>query len=182
MIFKETKLSGAYSIELEAREDQRGIFARAWCKDEFEEAGLVPEVAQANVSVTKRKGTIRGMHYQVAPHEETKTVRCTRGAIFDVIIDLRAYSDTYLQWVGYELTDENYRMLYVPRGFAHGFVTLTDNVEVTYLVSESYAPGSERGVRYDDPAFKIEWPVEIQVVSDKDSSWPDFAPSCIESA
>ncbi|MCK4826502.1 dTDP-4-dehydrorhamnose 3,5-epimerase, partial [bacterium] len=153
MIFTETQLRGAYIIEIEKLKDNRGFFARTWCQKEFEEHGLTPRVVQANVSSNKKKGTLRGMHYQIAPYEETKLVRCTRGAIYDVIIDLRPASPTYTQWVGVELTADNYKMLYVPENFAHGFQTLEDNTEVTYQVSQFYTPGSESGIRWGDPAF-----------------------------
>jgi dTDP-4-dehydrorhamnose 3,5-epimerase len=175
MIFTKTRLREAYLIDLEKREDQRGFFARAWCQREFEEHGLVPRVVQTNISYNKYKGTLRGMHYQRAPHAETKLVRCTRGAIYDVIIDLRPDSPTYKQWLGVELTAVNYRMLYVPEGFAHGFQTLMDEVEVIYQVSQFYTPEAEGGLRYNDPAFGIDWPLEIQVISDKDKSWPDYS-------
>jgi dTDP-4-dehydrorhamnose 3,5-epimerase len=176
MIFTETKLPGAYMIDVEKREDHRGFFARAWCQREFEAHLLVPRVVQANISFNKQKGTLRGMHYQLAPHAETKLVRCVRGALYDVIIDLRSDSSTYMQWLGVELTAENYRMLFVPEGFAHGFQTLVDNTEATYQVSQFYTPGAEGGVRYDDPAFGIEWPIDVQVISDKDRSWPNYSP------
>lgn len=175
MIFTKTGLREAYLIDLEKREDQRGFFARAWCQREFEEHGLVPRVVQTNISYNKYKGTLRGMHYQRAPHAETKLVRCTRGAIYDVIIDLRPDSLTYKQWLGVELTAANYRILYVPEGFAHGFQTLMDEVEVTYQVSQFYTPEAEGGLRYNDPAFGIDWPLEIQVISDKDKNWPDYS-------
>jgi dTDP-4-dehydrorhamnose 3,5-epimerase len=174
MIFIETKLKGAYIVDLEKRGDQRGFFARAWCQQEFETHSLVARVAQTNVSFSNFKGTLRGMHYQATPYAETKLVRCPRGAIYDVIIDLRPDSPTYKQWLGVELTDENYRMLYVPEQFAHGFITLVDKVEVTYHVSQFYTPGAERGVRWNDPAFSITWPTEVQVISDKDTHWPDY--------
>lgn len=176
MIFSETKLEGAYIIELERLKDERGFFARAWCRKEFEDHGLTPRLAQANVSRSTKKGTLRGMHYQIAPYQEAKLLRCTNGAVYDVIIDLRPGSPTYTQWVGVELTAENYRMFYVPEGFGHGFVTLQNDTEVTYLVSQFYTPGSERGIRWDDPTFGIDWPIEVQVISDKDKSWPDFTP------
>jgi len=176
MIFKETKLKDAYVIEIEKLEDRRGFFARAWCQREFEAHGLVSRVVQANISYNRKKGTLRGLHYQVAPYAETKLVRCTRGAIYDVIVDLRPDSPTYMQWLGVELTAENYKMLYVPEGFAHGFQTLTDETEVTYQVSQFYTPGAEGGVRYNDPAFGIEWPLTVQVISDKDQNWPDYSP------
>lgn len=176
MIFTETKLNGAYTIEMEKLGDSRGFFARAWCTKEFEAHGLSTWLVQANVSYNKKKKTLRGMHYQVAPYEETKLARCTRGAIYDVIIDLRRESPTYKQWIGVELTSKNYKMLYVPKNFAHGFQTLVDDTEVTYQVSQFYAPGCEQGIRYNDPAFGIEWPLEVQVISDKDASWPDYLP------
>jgi dTDP-4-dehydrorhamnose 3,5-epimerase len=174
MRFTEVHLKGAYIVELEKLSDERGFFARSWCKKEFERHGLKPYVVQANVSFNKKKGTLRGMHYQTSPHEETKLVRCTRGAIYDVIIDLRPDSPTYKQWLGVELTANNYKMLYVPENFAHGFQTLQDNTEVTYQVSQFYAPGAEKGIRWEDRAFGIEWPLEVQVISDKDKSWPDY--------
>jgi dTDP-4-dehydrorhamnose 3,5-epimerase len=170
--FIETELPGAYILELEKRGDERGFFARTWCQHEFEEHGLVAEVVQQNTSVSKYKGTLRGMHYQVAPQQETKLVRCTKGALFDVIIDLRPDSNTYNQWLGVELTEDNYKMLYVPKDFAHGFITLQDNTEVTYLVSAFYAPDAERGIRYNDPKIGIKWPGTVSTLSDKDASWP----------
>jgi len=176
VIFTETKLPGAYLIDIEKRGDQRGFFARGWCQKEFEAHDLIPRVVQTNISLSKRKGTLRGMHYQVAPYAEAKLVRCTRGALYDVIIDLRPDSPTHMQWLGVELSAENYKMLYVPEGFAHGFQTLVDNTEVTYQVSQFYTPEAEGGVRYNDPAFGIEWPLEVQVISDKDQSWPDYSP------
>ena len=174
MLFEQTKLKDAYVIQLEKIEDQRGFFARAWCEKEFAQHGLAAVVRQANVSFNIRKGTLRGMHYQIAPHGEAKTVRCTRGAIFDVIIDLRPDSATYQQWFGVELTADNYKMLYVPENFAHGFLTLEDRSEVTYQVSEFYTPGAERGIRWNDPAFGIQWPAAAAVISDKDANWPDY--------
>ncbi len=174
VIFNETELKGAYVIEIEKLKDHRGFFARAWCQKEFEEYNLVSRTKQANVSYNKSRGTLRGMHYQLTPYEETKLVRCTRGAIYDVIIDLRPDSSTYTQWFGVELTAENYKMLYVPENFGHGFQTLKDDTEVTYQVSQFYTPGSERGIRWDDPAFGIDWPLAVQVISDKDKNWPDY--------
>jgi len=174
VIFAETKLKGAFVIEIEKLEDERGFFARAWCQKEFEAHGLISQLVQANISYNKMRGTVRGMHYQKAPYAETKLVRCTRGAIYDVAIDLRQGSPTYKQWIGVELTAGNYRMLYVPEGFAHGYQTLEDDTEVFYQVSQFYSPEHERGVRYDDRAFRIEWPIDVQVVSDKDKSWPDY--------
>ena len=174
MIFKETKLDGAYIIELNKLKDERGFFARSWCQKEFEDQGLESRIVQSNVSFNKNKGTLRGMHYQQAPHGETKLIRCTRGALYDVIVDLRPASPTYKQWIGIELTADNYRMLYVPRDFAHGFQTLEDGTEATYHVSEFYTPGAEKGLRWNDPAFQIAWPIEVSVISSKDASWPDF--------
>jgi dTDP-4-dehydrorhamnose 3,5-epimerase len=174
MIFKETNLKGAFIIEMEKREDSRGFYARTWCQKEFEAQGLVPLLVQSNLMFNKGKGTLRGMHYQAEPHAETKLFRCCRGAIYDVIIDVRMGSPTYKNWLAVELSEDNYRMLYVPRGFAQGYLTLQDNSEVTYQVSEFYAPGSERGIRYDDAAFGIEWPIAIQTISDKDKRWPPY--------
>jgi dTDP-4-dehydrorhamnose 3,5-epimerase len=175
MIFKKTRLRDACLIEIEKRSDPRGFFARAWCQKEFKDQGLVDHVVQTNVSCNIKKGTLRGMHFQIDPYQETKLVRCTRGAIYDVIIDLRTDSPTYGEWTGVELTGENFLMLYVPKNFAHGFQTLVDDTDVTYQVTEFYTPGAERGLRYDDPAFKIVWPLPVSVISDKDKSWPAFA-------
>jgi dTDP-4-dehydrorhamnose 3,5-epimerase len=174
MIFTETDLKGSYIIEPEKREDERGFFARGWCQKEFEDHGLVPHIVQANISYNRKRGTLRGMHYQVAPYRETKLVRCTRGALYDVIVDVRPDSPTYKQWIGVELTADNYKMLYVPEGFAHGFITLEDNTEATYQVTEFYTPGAERGLRYDDPTFAIQWPIPVEVISGKDASWQDY--------
>jgi dTDP-4-dehydrorhamnose 3,5-epimerase len=174
MIFTETKLKGAFVIDLEKRGDDRGFFARVFCRNEFEAHGLNSFVAQANTSYSKQCGTLRGMHFQRAPHQEAKLVRCTRGALHDVIVDLRRDSPTFREWVGVDLTAENYRMLYVPEGFGHGFQTLSEDTEVTYLVSEYYEPQAEGGVRFNDPAFGIEWPVEVTEMSEKDRNWPDF--------
>ncbi len=174
MKFHETKLQGAWVIELEKFEDSRGFFARAWCQKEFEDHGLVSRVVQANDSFNRKAGTLRGMHYQTAPYEETKLVRCTSGALYDVIVDLRPDSPTYKRWFGVELTARNYKMLYVPANFAHGFITLEDNTEAIYFVSEFYTPGAEKGLRWNDPAFNIEWPRAADVISDKDAAWPDF--------
>jgi dTDP-4-dehydrorhamnose 3,5-epimerase len=174
MKFSETKLKGAFVVEIEKLTDDRGFFARSWCEKEFEAQGLTARVVQANVSYNLKKGTLRGMHYQIAPYQECKLIRCTRGAIYDVIIDLRTGSPTYKQWTGVELTADNYTMFFVPRDFAHGFQTLMDESEITYQVSQFYTPGSERGIRFDDPAFTIQWPLEVSVISDKDRTWPDF--------
>jgi dTDP-4-dehydrorhamnose 3,5-epimerase len=174
MIFLETDVAGAMTVELEKREDDRGFFARAWCKREFEAHLLDPNLVQANLVMTKQQGTVRGLHYQVSPYEEAKLIRCIKGKIFDVVVDLRPGSPTYLQWVGVELSAENYRMMYVPRGCAHGYQTLTDCAETLYHVSEFFAPEAERGVRYDDPAFGIKWPLPVTAVSEKDKRWPDY--------
>ena len=174
MIFTDTELKGAYIIELEPLEDERGFFARSFCQREFEKHGLNLCVVQCNVSYNKKKGTLRGMHYQVPPHEEAKLVSCIRGAIYDVIIDLRPDSTTYCQWFALELSAENYKMLYVPEGFTHGFQTLEDNTIVFYQMSEFYHPECARGARWDDPAFGIRWPLPNRVMSKKDLSYPDF--------
>jgi len=174
MIFNETLLKGAFIIDLEKREDERGFFARSWCQHEFKDHGLNPSLAQCNVSFNTRKGTLRGMHFQVKPDEEARSVRCTQGSIYDVIIDLRPDSPTFKNWIAEELTAENYRMVYVPEGFAHGFLTLEDRTEVFYQMSQFYAPASARGVRWNDPAFAIQWPMAVQVISDRDRSYPDF--------
>jgi dTDP-4-dehydrorhamnose 3,5-epimerase len=173
--FEETRLPGAFVIDLERREDSRGFFARTWCAKELGEHGLNSRLVQANMSWNPRQGTLRGMHFQRPPHAEAKVIRCTRGAIHDVIIDLRGDSPTYKQWIGVDLTPENGRALYVPEGFAHGFQTLTADTEVHYLVTEFYTPESEGGVRWNDPAFGIAWPdPQNAFLSEKDASWPDF--------
>lgn len=174
MVFTETKLKGAYLIELETKTDERGFFARAWCQKEFQAHDLVSHFVQCNVSWNKIKGTLRGMHRQVAPHEESKLIRCTRGAIYDVMLDLRRDSPTFGKWQGFELTEENHKSLFVPGGFAVGLQTLKNHSEVVYLVSEFYTPGAEEGVRYNDPAFGIEWPLQVNIISEKDRSWPDY--------
>ncbi len=174
MIFTETKLKGAFIIDVKKIEDERGFFGRAWCKKEFEAHGLSSDAVQANVSYNKEKGTIRGMHYQVAPYAESKTVRCTSGAIYDVIIDIRPESATYKQWIGVELTGDSFRMLYVPEGFAHGFITLEEHTSVHYMVTAYYTPGAEAGIRFDDQAFNIAWPIAPKVVSEKDRAHPAF--------
>ncbi len=175
MILTQTKLPGAYIIELEKQEDERGFFARVWCKKEFSEHRLASRMVQANMSANKKRGTLRGLHYQLAPHQEAKLVWCTKGAIFDVIIDLRPESGTYKQWLGVELTAENHKMLYLPEGFAHGYQTLRDDTEVFYQVSEFYSPESERGVRWNDPAFSIEWSITDSIlISPKDQRWRDY--------
>jgi dTDP-4-dehydrorhamnose 3,5-epimerase len=174
MIFTETKLKGAFIVDVELLADQRGAFARTFCAQEFEQHGLKPTVAQCNLSFNHKAGTIRGMHYQIPPAAETKLVRCTKGAIYDVIVDLRPASPTYRQYIGVELSADNRRALYVPELFAHGYQALTDGAEVVYQVGEFYTPGYERGLRYDDPAFGISWPLPVTVISEKDASWPLF--------
>jgi dTDP-4-dehydrorhamnose 3,5-epimerase len=213
MIFKETKLKGAYIIELEPIEDERGFFARSFCQKEFGLHGINLNIAQCNISFNKKKGTLRGMHYQAAPHEEAKIVSCIGGSIYDVIVDLRPDSSTYCKWIAIELSaasreqevvnseqeavssessahrspltayslsrsslTAHYKMLYIPKGFAHGFLTLEDNTEVFYHMSEFYAPGCGRGVRWNDPAFGIDWPAEVNVISDQDRTYPEFKP------
>jgi dTDP-4-dehydrorhamnose 3,5-epimerase len=174
LIFTETELSGAFIIDVERLEDERGFFARTWCEREFEARGINARLAQCNVSFNKKKGTLRGMHYQVAPHEEAKLVRCTMGAIFDVIVDLRRESPTFKKWVAVELNERNRRMLYVPEGFAQGFQTLEDDTEVFYQMSEFYAPEHARGLRWNDPAFQIRWPEAETVISPRDQQYADF--------
>ncbi len=161
-------------IESTPFEDHRGQFSRTFCTKEFGDAGLETAFVQANASFNPRAGTLRGMHYQIAPFAEVKVVRCVAGAIYDVIVDLRPDSPTCLRWQGFELTDDNNLQLYVPRGFAHGFVTLWDNASVSYLVSSAYTPGAESGLRWDDPALAITWPIDVSTVSDKDAKWPDL--------
>jgi dTDP-4-dehydrorhamnose 3,5-epimerase len=170
--FTTTDIPGVAIIDLELREDDRGFFARTFCREEFTEAGLDPLVEQCNLSFNHRAGTLRGMHLQVAPAPEAKLVRCTRGAIVDIIVDLRDDSPTRLQHVSVELTADNHRALYVPPYFAHGYQTLTDDTEVSYQVNQAYTPGTERGLRYDDPALGLSWPVPVTVISEKDRGWP----------
>lgn len=174
MIFTETTLKGAFVIDPEPASDERGMFARVWCEKEFEMHGLSPRWVQSSISVNRRKGTLRGMHYQAAPNQEVKLVRCTAGAIYDVIVDLRPTSPTYGQHVSLMLTADNHRSLYIPKQFAHGFLTLQDNSEVSYHMSEFYAPSSACGIRWDDPLFRIEWPEPVVIVSEKDQLWPQF--------
>lgn len=174
MIFTETKLNGAFIVEPELLKDERGFFARTWCKREFYSQGLNPNLLQCNVSFNKHRGTLRGMHYQAAPHEEAKLVRCTIGSIRDVIIDLRPESPTFKAWFSVELTAENRKMIYIPEGFGHGFITLQDNTEVFYQMSEFYAPECARGIRWNDPAFGIDWPEDVKVISERDNQYPDF--------
>ena len=175
MIFIETKLKGAYIIQLERIKDERGFFSRAWCKKEFDQHGLISRLVQCNFYFNRKRGVLRGMHYQIAPNEETKLVRCTKGSIYDAIIDLRPNSSTYKQWIGVELNAENRKMLFVPRGFAHGYQTLVNDTEVFCQVSEFYYPEAERGVRWNDPVFGIEWPItENLKISEKDENRPDY--------
>ena len=174
MIFTETKLNGVYILEIEKLNDERGFFARTWCKQEFVKYGLNSNLSQCSISFNLKRGTLRGMHYQISPYQETKLVRCTAGAIYDVVIDLRPDSATFCQWFAVELSAENRCMLYVPEDFAHGFQTLEDNTEVFYQISESYAPEYAKGVRWDDLAFDIRWPAGDRIISSKDASYADF--------
>jgi len=176
MKFRETKLPGVFTIDLELHSDERGFFARSWCQKEFLDHGLNGNLVQCSVSLNSKKGTLRGMHYQAAPFAETKVVRCTAGSIYDVILDLRRQSPTFKQWFGAELRATKRRSLYVPEGCAHGFVTLADDSEVLYQMSEFYHPESSHGVRWNDPAFQIDWPQEIAVISERDRTYPDFEP------
>lgn len=175
MIFVETKLKGAYIIELEKREDHRGFFARGWDGNIFIQHGLIGDVIQQNIAFSKKKGSIRGLHYQKAPYQETKVVRCTRGTIFDVIVDLRPDSATFKQWLGVKLAADDYRVLYIPKDFAQGFQSLEDNSEIMYLVSEVYTPTAEAGIRYNEPTIGIEWPLPVSMITEKDTNWPDFS-------
>lgn len=174
MEFVETRLKGAFIVRIKRIEDFRGFFGRAWCQDEFAKHGLNPNAMQLNVGFSHKKGTLRGLHFQAAPHEEAKFMRCPRGAVHDVIVDLRPDSPTRGQWVGVDLTADNHTMLYAPEGFAHGYQTLDDNTELYYMTTAAYAASSARGVRYDDPAFKIVWPLPVSVISDADKTWPGF--------
>ena len=174
MIFNDTPLKGAYLIDLEKHGDDRGFFARTFCQNEFATYGLATRFVQASTSFSVHKGTLRGMHYQLAPWTETKLVRCISGALHDVILDLRKGSPTFAQSFGANLTAENRRMMYVPKGFAHGFITLAGNTEVVYLIDEFYAPSHGRGVRWNDPQFDIQWPISPTIISEKDRDYPDF--------
>ena len=176
MIFRETALQGARIVELEPHKDERGRFARIWCREEFARAGIAVEIAQGNSSVNPTKGTVRGLHWQEAPHGEAKLVRCVRGAIYDVIVDIDPASPTYRRWIGVELSATSGRMLYVPPTCAHGFQTLEADTEVNYLVSAPYVPKVGRGLRYDDPALAITWPLPPRLVSEQDRSWPLMEP------
>ena len=175
MRFHPTRLDGAWLIELTPVKDERGAFMRTFCEREFGDNGLETRFVQHSLSINTRKGTLRGMHFQRAPHEEVKLVRCQRGAVWDVIIDLRPDSPTYMRWQGFELSAENGIQLYVPKGFAHGFQTMSDDCEVFYLISEFYAADAAAGLRHDDARFAIDWPLPVSVMSDKDKSWADFA-------
>ncbi|MBD2359712.1 dTDP-4-dehydrorhamnose 3,5-epimerase [Anabaena sp. UHCC 0399] len=172
MIFTTTELKDAFIIDLEEKSDNRGFFARTFCAQEFAAHGLKPVVSQCNLSYNYQKGTLRGMHYQLKPAAETKLIRCIKGAIYDVIIDMRPESPTFLSHIGVELTSDNHRALYVPEMFAHGYQALTDDAEIVYQVGEFYTPGYERGLRYNDPFFNIDWPLEVTVISEKDANWP----------
>ncbi len=174
MIFLKTTLPGVLEIHLEPQADDRGFFARCWCQKEWEDNGLNPRIVQCSISFNARKGTLRGIHYQAAPHPETKVVRCTGGAIYDVVVDLRSDSPTFKQWVATVLTADNRHMIYVPEGCGHGFLTLTDDSEVCYQMSEFYHRELARGVRWDDPAFQILWPDEVRVISERDRSYANL--------
>lgn len=174
MIFTETKLKGAYLVDLERMSDERGFFSRRWCAREFAAHGLNPAVVQVNIGHNAKKGTVRGMHFQIAPHAEVKIVHCSRGALYDVIIDLREGSPTKGQWFGAELTADNGRMLYVPEGFAHGYQTLEDETDLVYQTSQFYAKESATGVRFNDVAFGIDWPLPVSMISCGDQRWPDY--------
>jgi dTDP-4-dehydrorhamnose 3,5-epimerase len=174
MTFHETSLPGVFEIRIEPKGDERGFFARSWCQREFERHGLNPATVQCNVSFNAKKGTLRGIHYQAEPHPEAKLVRCTQGAIYDVVLDLRPESPTFKKWIAVVLTATNRNMIYVPEGFGHGFLTLEDKTEVFYQMSDFYDPSLSRGVRWNDAAFHIEWPAQPVVINDRDQTYPDF--------
>jgi dTDP-4-dehydrorhamnose 3,5-epimerase len=174
MIFTETKLKGAFIVDVERREDERGFFARVFCQNEFADHGLKPIIAQANLAFNLKRGTVRGMHFQFPPAAETKLVRCTRGGIVDIIVDLRPESPTFLEHISVELNEDNYRALYVPERFAHGYQVLADKTDTSYQVGEFYTPGVEGGLMYTDPRFGLEWPLETTVISEKDAAWKSF--------
>lgn len=174
MIFTETQLRGAFVIDIEKKEDQRGFFARTFCEREFAEKGLETHFVQSSISHNTHKGTLRGMHYQAAPYEEVKVVRCTAGALYDVIVDLRPASPTFKKHFGVELTAQNCRMLYIPKQFAHGFQTLHDHTEILYNMTQFYSPESARGVRWNDPTFGINWPPDERIINERDQTYPDF--------
>jgi dTDP-4-dehydrorhamnose 3,5-epimerase len=175
MLFHETPLPGAFLLDVQEHHDERGFFARTFCRREFQAVGLNPDIAQCNLSFSRRKGTLRGMHWQVSPHQEAKLVSCLRGAIYDVIIDLREESPTYLQYFGVELSSSNHTSLYIPEGFAHGFQTLHDETEVFYQMSQFYSPEHQRGIRWDDPAFGIAWPPAERIINERDRSYPLYS-------
>jgi dTDP-4-dehydrorhamnose 3,5-epimerase len=174
MKFLETKLVDVFEVDLELNSDERGFFARSWCEKEFESHGLESKLVQCNVSLNLRKGTLRGLHYQAAPFAETKLVRCTAGAVYDVVLDLRRESPSFKQWFGVALSAENRKAIYIPEGCGHGFLTLTDDAEILYQMSEFYHPEAARGVRWDDPSFQIQWPGNVEVISERDRTYPDF--------
>lgn len=174
MVFHETDIAGVFEIAIDLHPDERGFFARTWCEREFRERGLNPNVVQCSISFNAKKGTLRGVHYQAEPNPEAKLVRCTRGRLFDVALDLRPNSATYLRWTGVELTAANRHALYIPEGCAHGFLTLDNDTEALYQMSEFYHPEAARGVRWNDPAFGIVWPSTVEVISDRDRTYPDF--------
>ena len=174
MHFRATKLSGTFEIQLEPQRDERGFFARTWCRREFAERGLKAEIAQSNLSSNDHRGTLRGLHYQEAPYGEAKLVQCIRGSIYDVVVDLRPGSCTYCDWIAVFLTAEKHNMLYVPEGCAHGFLTMEEQSEVFYQMSQFYNPEASRGVRWNDPAFRITWPADVRVISERDRTYPDF--------
>ena len=176
MIFTPLPIAGAFAVDLEPRHDERGFFARTWCRREFEAQGLDATVAQESISFNAREGTLRGIHVLRAPHAETKLVRCLRGALFDVLVDVRPGSPTHRQWHGLELSADNRRSVYIPAGVAHGFLTLADDTEVAYRISDFHRPDAEAGIRWDDPAFGIAWPGPVRVIAARDAAWPDFAP------
>jgi dTDP-4-dehydrorhamnose 3,5-epimerase len=174
MIFTKTKIKDVYILEPELLADDRGFFARSFCKEEFRQSGLETDIVQSNISYNRKKGTLRGMHYQTAPYEEAKIVSCTKGAIYDIVLDLRKDSETYMEWIAIELTDKNFKMVYVPKGHAHGFQTLKDNTIVYYQMTEFFHPECSKGIKWDDPSFKIKWPIDKLTISSKDRSYPNF--------
>jgi dTDP-4-dehydrorhamnose 3,5-epimerase len=175
MTFHETRIPGVYEVSLDLQQDQRGFFARSWCEAEFASRGLNSRLVQCNISFNASKGTLRGLHYQEQPHQEAKLVRCTQGAVYDVAVDLRPESPSFKSWHAAVLSAENRRMLYIPEGCGHGFLTLADQTEIFYQMSEFYRPESARGVRWNDPAFQIEWPEEVKVISERDRTYTDFS-------
>jgi dTDP-4-dehydrorhamnose 3,5-epimerase len=182
MEFTATKLKGAFMVHLRKIEDHRGFFARGWCRDEFTQHGLNPSMLQLNVGFSHKKGTLRGMHVQEQPYEEAKLVRCTRGAMYDVIVDLRLDSPTLGQWVGTELTADSGVMVYAPEGFAHGYQTLADGTEMNYMTTAVYVPSAAKGILYSDPVLAIEWPLPVSLISDQDQKWPNYRDYCTSGA